>query len=324
MHLREQVKVATQRWNRSRPGRRLRASAALLLLALPALAAADAAIRQVGTIADEALVELSGIAVSRRLPDRWWGHNDSGNPAELFAFDGRGRSLGKITLAAPAFDWEDMASYQRDGVAYLAVADTGDNFSFRAQLSIQIVAEPGAELPSAPLKPVRTIDFRFEDGPRDCESLAADPARRRFLLLDKQRKPAGLYELPMDSPAGSVAVARRIADLPSLYRDPPPPASLTGADRYRGTPTAMDLSADGRRLAVLTYTHLAIFERRGDEDWPQAFKARDPVLMHLPRMRIAEGMGLAEDGKSALIGGEKLHTPLLRWDEIKQNSVPAE
>ena len=178
---------------------------------------------------------------------------------------------------------------------------------------------PGAELPSAPLRPLRTIDFRYEDGPRDCEALAADPARRRFLLLDKQRSPAGLYELAMDAPQGSVAVARRIADLPSLYREATPPASPTGAERYRGTPTAMDLSADGRRLAVLTYTHLAIFERRGDEDWPQAFKAREPVLIRLPRMRIAEGMGLSADGRSALIGGEKPHTPLLRWD----GSLPA-
>ncbi|WP_428310893.1 hypothetical protein [Hydrocarboniphaga sp.] len=297
--------------------------AALLLLAAPALGAADAAIRQVGAIEDATLVELSGLAVSRRVADRWWGHNDSGGAPELFAFDSRGRSLGKILLAVPAFDWEDIANYQQDGVAYLAVADTGDNFSFRAQLAIRIVAEPGAELPSAPLQPLRTIDFRFEDGPRDCEALAADPARRRFLLLDKQRKPAGLYEVPMDPPAGSVAVARRIADLPSLYRQPAPPASLTGADRNRGTPTAMDLSADGRRLAVLTYTHLAIFERRGDEDWPQAFKARDPVLMRLPRMRIAEGMGLAADGNSALIGGEKLHTPLLRWDGTLPAPAPS-
>lgn len=314
MHLRRQLKVVTHRWNAWALVPCFGAFAALPMLAATALAAADPAIRPVGNIADETLIELSGLAVSRRVDDRWWGHNDSGNPAELFAFDGRGRSLGRIALDAPAFDWEDIASYRQGGVAYLAVADTGDNFSFRAQVSIQIVAEPGAALPSAPLKPVRTIDFRFEDGPRDCESLAADPARRRFLLLDKQRTPAGLYELAMDAPAGTLAVARRIADLPSLYRDPKPPASLTGADRYRGTPTAMDLSADGRRLAVLTYTHLAIFERRGDEDWPQAFKARDPLLMHLPRMRIAEAMGLSADGHAALIGGEKPHTPLLRWD----------
>lgn len=284
------------------------------MLAVPLLGAADPAIRPVGEIQSEALVELSGIAVSRRVPARWWGHNDSGNAAELFAFDGRGRSLGRVAIDAAELDWEDLASYRRDGVAYLAIADTGDNFSFRSQLAIQIIAEPGAELPAQPLKPVQTIAFRFEDGPRDCEALAADPAQRRFLLLDKQRHPAGLYELAMDPPAGAVATARRIADLPSLYPGPTPPAALTGAERYRGTPTAMDLSVDGRRLAVLTYTHLAIFERRGDETWPQAFKARDPALLRLPKMRIAEGMGLSADGKTALIGGERLHSPLLRWE----------
>ncbi|WP_299692289.1 hypothetical protein [Hydrocarboniphaga sp.] len=305
----------THGWNALAPARRRCALAAVLMLVPALLAAADPSIRVVGAVQTDALVELSGIAVSRRVPGRWWGHNDSGNLAELFAFDGRGHSLGRVAIDAPELDWEDMASYERDGVAYLAVADTGDNFSFRSQLAIQIVAEPSAELPAQPLKPLRTIAFRFEDGPRDCESLAADPAKRRFLLIDKQRSPAGVYELPMDPPPGVVATARRIADLPPLYRDPLPPASPAGSERYRGTATAADLSAEGRRLAVLTYTHLALFERRGDEDWPQAFKARDPLLLRLPALRIAEGMGLSADGKTALIGGERLHSPLLRWDE---------
>jgi hypothetical protein len=314
MDLRQQAHVSAHQWNGTARVVRSGTIAALLTLFCAAAIAADPPILQVGSIQADDLVELSGIAVSRRVPGRWWGHNDSGNASELFAFDGSGRSLGRVAIDALNFDWEDIASYQRDGVGYLAIGDIGDNFSFRSQLAIQIVAEPGADLPKQLLKPVRTIEFRFEDGPRDCESLAADPARGRFLLLDKQRHPAGLYELAMDAPPGQIAVARRIADLPSLYPGAPPPVSPTGADRYRGTPTAADLSSDGRRLVVLTYTHLAVFERRGDEDWPQAFKARAPVLLRLPKMRIAEGLGLSADGKTALIGGERLHTPLLRWD----------
>jgi hypothetical protein len=309
MHLRRQAHVARHGWNPAAlwPG------AALLLAAVTAPAVAtDAPVRRAGAIEAPALIELSGIAVSRRLPGRWWGHNDSGNAAELFAFDGGGRALGSVAVAAPMFDWEDIASYRQDGLAYLAVADTGDNFSLREQLAIQVFAEPGEPLP-AELRPLRTIAFRFEDGSRDCEGLAADPAHQRFLLVDKGRHPVGLYALPM-APLPGLAIARRIADLPSLYPETPPLTSPLGAARYRGTPTALDLSADGLRLLVLTYTHLAEFRRRADQDWPEAIRQTPPRLLRLPKAKLLEAAGYDDAAPGALISGETANAPIWRWD----------
>ncbi len=289
-------------------------------LALPLAATAQAEststyVEPAGRIESPELSELSGLAVSRRVAGRWWGLNDSGHAPVLYAFAADGRGQGEVTLGILNTDWEDLASYSdRDGRAYLAIADTGDNFSFRSFVSIWVLPEPELPAKAGELPVPREIRFRFEDGPRDCEALAADPARQRFLLVDKGRRPAGLYELPMAPPAnGQVAVARRIGELPLIWSGGLPPALPAGTERYRGSATSMDLSPDGRRLLVLAYKHLAEFQRRDDEDWPQAI-ARGPAgILRIPPLRIAEALGYDAQAHQALIGGEAVHTPLLRW-----------
>lgn len=303
------------RWNLNAA---VAALAAFLIVSGPADAAGPesavaAYFRLTGRIDDAALNELSGLAVSRRAPGRWWGLNDSGNAPLLYALGADGRPQGQVTVSNLNTDWEDLASYEQDGQAYLAIADTGDNFSFRSQVSIWVLAEP--TLPAGGIAQTREIRFRYEDGPRDCESLAADPQRGRFLLIDKGRKPAGLYELPMKfTDGGDLAVARRIADLPLIWEGPVSPALPAGVERYRGTPTAIDLSADGRKLLILTYKHLAEFERRADEDWPQAITRGPMRIVRLPRQRILEAAGYDRDANSALIGGEDDHAALWRWN----------
>ncbi len=312
------LKVNRQRWNRNAAVRVL--GAALMVWGWAVAAAADSVadtyfryFRPSGHIDEPALNELSGLAVSRRTAGRWWGLNDSGNAPMLYAMSPDGRSQGQVTVSSLNTDWEDLASYQRDGQAWLAIADTGDNFGFRSQVSIWVLPEP--TLPAKGIAQTREIRFRFEDGPRDCESLAADPQRGRFLLIDKGRKPAGLYELPMTFTAGSeLAMAKRIADLPLIWEGPVPPALPAGVERYRGTPTAIDLSPDGRKLLILTYKHLAEFERRADEDWPQALARGRMRIVRLPRQRILEAAGYEADANSALIGGEDEHAALWRWN----------
>ena len=302
--------MSAQGWNLNGTAALL---AAILLISTPVSVNAAEVFMRTGQVEDAALNELSGLAVSRRVADRWWGLNDSGNAPVLYALGPNGRSQGQVTVSNFNTDWEDLASYEQNGQSYLAIADTGDNFSFRSQVSIWVLPEP--TLPASGIAQTREIRFRYEDGPRDCESLAADPGRGRFLLIDKGRKPAGLYELPMKFTApGELAVARRIADLPLFWAGPVPPALPAGTERYRGTPTAIDLSPDGRKLLILTYRHLAEFERRADEDWPQAI-ARGPMrIVRLPRQRILEAAGYDIDARSALIGGEDVHAILRRWN----------
>ena len=52
---------------------------------------ADAALVSQAAIEGDVKQEISGLAASRSQPGVYWAHRDSGNGAELLAFDDRGR-----------------------------------------------------------------------------------------------------------------------------------------------------------------------------------------------------------------------------------------
>jgi hypothetical protein len=62
-----------------------------------------------GLVADDELVEASGLIVSRRDPEILWTHNDSGDTSRLFALDRDGAALGTWSFDLPDSDWEDLA-----------------------------------------------------------------------------------------------------------------------------------------------------------------------------------------------------------------------
>ena len=105
------------------------------------------------------------------------------------------------------WDWEDMAAFRRDGKSYLLIGDIGDNKANRETikqpLKLLLVQEPDAgSLPAGEttLPIERTIQFRYEDGPHDCEALAVDAKRNVALLLTKELDTeCSLYEVPLDA-----------------------------------------------------------------------------------------------------------------------------
>ncbi|HET9048210.1 MAG TPA: hypothetical protein VFN29_04510, partial [Chiayiivirga sp.] len=88
----------------------------------------------VAVLTDARLDEVSGLAVSRRHPGIVWVHNDSHDANTLHAVDENGQVRASVDLPVPNVDWEDIASYEREGRTYLLVADTGDNGGIRKEL----------------------------------------------------------------------------------------------------------------------------------------------------------------------------------------------
>ena len=264
-----------------------------------------------GAVADPALPELSGLAPSRRSPGRFWAINDSGNDAALVAIDADLRVAARVAVSgAVNVDWEDLASFEQDGRAWILIADTGDNFAFRTESSLIVVPEP--EPGQTRVSAVRTIRFAFEDGPRDCEAVAVDAPARRVLLADKGRHPVGLYELPLDAPQDTVQTARRIASFPDLVPTAPPRVQTLGGSAGRGTATALDVSADGRRMAVLTYLSASLFERAPGQTWAQAL-VQPRLSQRLPREPMFEAMAFDATGRFAVIGSERVPSRFYRW-----------
>lgn len=265
----------------------------------------------VGTLLDDALPELSGLAASHRRPGVQWALSDSGNAPALVALSPELRRLEVVAVEGVInHDWEDLASFERDGQAWLLIADTGDNFSLRAEVSLILVPEPGPG--QSTVAPARVIRFRYEDGPRDCEAMAIDAKRGRVLLADKGRHPVGLYELAFDGPDAGVRVARRLADFPDLVPTPAPRVQTLGGARWRGTATAMDLSPDGLSLIVLSTLSATLFRRDVDQDWPAAL-ARPALSQRLPRLPMFESMALETGGGSALLATEARPAQFYRW-----------
>jgi hypothetical protein len=257
----------------------------------------------VATIDTPGLIELSGLAASRVRDDTLWAHNDSLNKPTLFAVDSNGRDLGSVRLENASYlDWEDMASFELDGESYLVVGDIGDNRALRPFVSLWFVKEPsfqeGRIAANQNVRSEWAIHFHYEDGPRDCESLAIDERGKRILLLSKRSDPPALYELPLVGPSdeSKVRMAHRIAEMPGI-----------------GRPSALDISPDGRRAAIQTHDSTYIYERADGQDWKDAFAAT-PQRIVTPRMASIEAVTFDRRGRSVFVTREERPNPLVRID----------
>lgn len=262
------------------------------------------------------LCEASGMAASPSDDRLLWLINDSGCAAELFLTKTDGGKRGKVAVeGVKNIDWEDLASFELEGKPYLLVADTGDNGSRRAECVLHILAEPRlpkeTELLQGAVKPIWTIRFRYEDGPRDCEAVAVDVKTDKILLLTKRTNPPMLYELPLKPEGKELRTARKIGQLSESLPMGFPPIPF-------GTqPTGMNIAANGSMAAVVTYAGVFVFPRTAGETWPMAF-ARDPLVLDSHRARQAEAIAFSRDGTVIRVASEGVKSPVMRYRRVEQ------
>ena len=267
-----------------------------------------------GIISDRNLGEVSGIALSRINEDTLWVVNDSGNSASVYALNSKGEKVGTLDIQGVFNnDWEDLASFEYRGKAYLLIADVGDNFARRSKCFLHFIEEPDLEknrgMSSLPVTPSWSITYTYEDGPRDCESVAVDAANEKILLLSKRDVPPVLYELPLTKERN--AVARKCVTINPL------PKRISGNTRFpesSNQPTAMDISADGLSAVILTYGSAFCFKKKKSSGWPEVLLAT-PKEIPFPPMLQAESVCFSKDGTNIFITSEQLPAPLLK---IKQ------
>jgi hypothetical protein len=266
------------------------------------------------------LVEASGLAASRRQPGLVWAINDSGNEPILFAFAADGTDLGQVTLAGVKnVDWEDLAAFTWNEDPWLLVTDTGDNPGRRSNVVLHALPEPKADAQGSfagTARPAWSLPFTYPDGPRDCEAVAVDEAAGQILLLSKRSEPPVLYSLPLGPPVDErPQVATVIGPMATI---PPPTATdlLLPYGRYRSQPTAMDLSADGRELLILTYRNAYLFRRAPGQNWANAI-AESPQIIELPdlfTLAQREAACFSADRQSLFVTGEGAGAALLRLE----------
>ncbi len=264
----------------------------------PGLPRAGFRVARSGELQAPSLDELSGLAPSRRS-DHLWGIEDGGNEAALYAIATDGSALGKVLVdGAENTDWEDLSSFLLDGQPTLLVADVGDNEAAREHIALYLIPEPAPT--EARIGVAGTIHLTWEDGPRDCESVAV--SGNEVVLITKRDTPPRIYVAPLRV---GEAVARFVGEVGHLPE--PTPRDLSqphGA--LCSQPTALDV--DEELAALLTYKDLYIYKRKGS--WAETF-ASAPTWQDIPQLRQGEAVGWGPDG-SLYVTTEQRPAPLLK------------
>jgi hypothetical protein len=270
-------------------------------------------------LAHTGLVEASGVVSSRREAGLLWMVNDGGHPAALYALKTDGGDEGRVIVrGALNTDWEDLAGFERNGRAYILIADVGDNQAVRSTSRLYVVEEPlrsGSGRFPASVAVAWYVDFRYADGPRDCEGVAVAPRAGRILLVTKRTQPPQLYALPLQPSAeGAVQTARRVGEIPLI----PPPTAQDRIARPRmgalfSQPTALDIRSDGRLAVVLTYKSAYLFPRAPKTTWTAALAGK-PVPVALPALKQKEAACFGRSGRTLYVTTEQRPAPLLAVD----------
>jgi hypothetical protein len=241
-------------------------------------------------------------------------HNDHGNT--IFVIDEAGRNLGELTVrGASNRDWEDITRVMGEDGPMLVVGDVGDNLGVRNDVRLYFIDEPEVGNHTDDLVVRHKVDISYPDGPRDVESIAYDPASDSILMLSKRDHPPRLYSVPLDLALWEEAVeATFLTELPE-FRPPTRKDLLLHPKNgmWISQATGMDISADGRTAAVITYRSLYLFTREADETWPEAFQ-RPPVEYVGPPGSDEEAVAFGPEPGTVYITTEGRPAPIYRFE----------
>jgi hypothetical protein len=194
---------------------------------------------------------------SRVYQDVYWTHNDSGDIPRIFPVTVEGNIVkprlaplynGIIIQNAENNDWEDIAV---DNKGNLIIGDIGNNNNGRKNFSIYIIREP-SPFDLGKVKVSQEILFHYPDkmhSKSKVESINAEAifwAYEKIYILNKLSK--GKYT--------------DLYCLESFDQDRSNPLSLKGSFNFHGSVTGADATMDGRRLVVLTYKGIWLFETK--------------------------------------------------------------
>ena len=255
--------------------------------------------------------EPSGLVKSRLWPDVFWSHNDSGDGPRIFAVhrDGRiypseryGAAHGVVIPDAVNVDWEDITT---DDQGNLIIADFGNSEqNDRRDLCLYWIFEPHPSVGQTSVQ--RKIFFAYPDQTqvpspvRNFDAEAIFYAHGHVYILTKHRSDTGTTLYRLDS------------------MEPNKVNVLTRLDRFntQGQVTGADATPDGRRLAVLTYDGIWVFDAKEKERW------FDGGIRWLPT-EDDEAEAIAWDGDHLLISadegdGDLYDVPVSQLIEVRQ------
>ncbi|WP_370240749.1 hypothetical protein [Aeromicrobium sp.] len=204
--------------------------------------------------------------------------NDSGDSSRIFTVDpATGDTVGVTRWQGEPTDDEALAPA---GGGDVWVGDIGDNPGTRSSVRVtRVPAGRGERTVRAP-----SYELVYPDGPRDAETLLADPATGRLYIVSKE-------------------FFGRVYAAPARL-DPDRPNRLTEVGRAIGIATDGAFWPDGRHLVVRNYREATVYT------WPDL---RRVTTVDLPEQKQGEGIAIARDG-TVLVSSEGTNAEVLRVD----------
>jgi hypothetical protein len=251
-----------------------------------------------GRLAAPEATEISGLVASPTQPGVLWAHNDSGDRGRIFALRRDGSLIASLDVpGAEATDWEDIAVGPGSD---LLLGDIGDNNAVRKDIDIYRVREPRLAEGLGVTAAATRLRLTYPDGAHDAETLLADRRTGEIVIVTKRldgRSGVFVGKAPARGASGE-AVLRQAGSL------------RLG---FAGLATAGDVSADGRTVAVRTYTALYAWTRKPGASLAATLKRKPCVgSAQLGVEGQGESLALNRDGRSFLTVAEGVGAALRR------------
>jgi hypothetical protein len=248
----------------------------------PAASRPPAGARTLCSITDPRLPELSGLAVEG---SRMLAMNDGGDRLTVYVLDSACRVVAVRSAAVDPYDPEDLA-VGADGTVWLS--DTGDNRLERSTVALLALHRDGS---------TAVYRLTYPDGPHDAEALLLPPDGTPYVVTKELLGNSGVYRPTRRLVDGGTVAMARVASLRfTLTGTPGGPVGSAGQLLVTGGA----VSADGRLLALRTYTDAYVWRLTGS-DVPRALAAT-PERIPLPAAPQGEAIAFAGDGRLVVAG----------------------
>ena len=248
-----------------------------------------------GTFDNTHLVEVSGIAASRKNPGYFWVTNDSDPQGPmLYLIDSLGKGKKEYLLqGATQRDWEDLAVVgESDGSATVYVADIGDNFENNAKYAIYWFKDLKITTnPYTVLTDVNMLTFNLPDGFHDMETMLVDQQTKDIFVISKRENNKRLYKIPAAKVVnGANVTAEYIEDLSFSV---PFTNDLKIQQAYYLT--GGSVSPDNSEILIRSYIGIYYWKRKSGESIPAAL-LRSAKAVPYKMEPQGEGVSFAHDG----------------------------
>ena len=240
-----------------------------------------------GKLTNPLLEEVSGLVASQRYPNRLYVHTDSGGESAVFVLDTLGNELGRLELTGlKNRDWEDIAiGPGPNGNSYIYVAEIGDNEAKHEEIYLYRFAEPEL-LQAIPSAAIDQVKLQFPGGPKDAETLLADPISGYLFLVSKREPKNALYQIP------ATAFEKGSATLEKVH------------EFDFNSSVAGDISKDGSQILIKTYLAVFYWKRTEKQSLVEALKVAPMRLPYVPEPQ-GEAIGFNFKGDAYFTLSEK-------------------